>query len=117
MLVSYETRYNESEYPKLCKVIVSGDEEVTVSLNLANRDEVPDIPDEVIWKHMSNLVDWMKIAVQSLILVPQGKSPDDGWPVIGWPEISRINEEVVSWWAYITYRDEKVEVIHHVPEI
>jgi hypothetical protein len=116
MIVTYEARYEEKHYPKLCKVVSSNDteNEIVTSLNLSNKDEVPNISDDVIWNHMSNLLDYMKVAVQTLSLVAKDTSPDEGWPIIGWPEIDNINSEVTSWWTYLMYRDEQIQIIHNV---
>lgn len=116
MIVSYEARCEAGEQPKLCKVVTSddGNESVVTSLNLSNKDEVPNIEDDLLWEHMSNLVDYMKIVVSTISLVERGMSPDEGWPVLGWTDVQKINDEITTWWAYMTYREEPMEVIHNV---
>lgn len=115
MEIVYEARYDQQSEPKLCKVVKSADgEESVTSLRLANRDELPNVSDDVVWQHMENLVDYIKISATDIHLVDRGMMPDNGWPVLGWPVMAKMHEEATQWWVYLTYKDEHVEVIHNV---
>jgi hypothetical protein len=114
MDVSYEARYEQGGRPTLCKVVSTGTEEVVTVLLVNNTSETENLSDDLIWQHMNNLVEFIKVSSQDISLVPQGVQPSDGWPLLGWPTISRAQEELIAWWVFCTYRDEPVEVIHNL---
>jgi hypothetical protein len=114
MDVTYEARYPEGGRPSLCKVVKTGTEEVLTVLLVNNTDETANLSDDLVWEHMNNLVTYIRAAAQQVTLVDQGMQPSDGWPLIGWPAVSRAQEELVAWWVFCTYRDEPVEVVHNL---
>lgn len=115
MDVTYEAIYDSPNKPRLCKVVTAPDgERVPTALSLSNTEELDHLSEELLWEHMVNLVEYLKEASQRLTMVPVGVQPNDGWPVLGWHEIYRTHEEIMSWWIYVINRDETFEVIHHV---
>jgi hypothetical protein len=117
MNVSYETRYDGSSAPQICKVVtVDNDKsEVVTVLTLSNSDEISKISSEEIWSHMENMTDYMRIKGGELTLVEIQKYPEEGWPAIGWAYLSQINEELTQWWLYVMRRDapEEKQVLHY----
>jgi hypothetical protein len=117
MIVTYESKFSEGDRPRLCKVVQSEVDEtdrVVTTLTLSNTEEINIVNDDIMWEYMSMLLMYLKQEISSLKLTEQGVFPDEGWPVIGWPRIQKLNDEITSWWSYLTYKDEPVEVIHNV---
>lgn len=116
MEVTYEAVYDGESKPKICKVVVdpSGPEKIYTALSVSNFDETSELSEELIWQHLNNLVEYIKVLSQDLKMVDLGRYPDDGWPIINWVSLSRVQEEIMSWWIYVTQRDEPVEVIHNL---
>ena len=117
MIITYESQFLKDDRPRLCKVVHSDSNEtdrVLTTINLSNTEEIQNVDEDIMWEYMSMLLDYLKQEISSLKLTEQGVYPDEGWPVVGWPRIEKINNEITSWWAYLTYKDEKVEIIHNV---
>ena len=117
MNVSYETRYDGSSVPQICKIVtMNGDDtEVVTVLTLSNLDEIANISSEYIWDHMENIADYMRIKGSEITLVEQQTYPSEGWPAVGWAYLSQINEEITQWWLYVMRRDapEEKQVLHY----
>lgn len=112
MKITYELVFNAGEKPTLCKNISTDDgtESVLTCLTPTNTTELNYFSDEEIWQHMSNLVDFIKYSAQNITVIPIGSWPKDGYPIVGWHEISQLCEEVYAWWRYVLSRDEHVHV-------
>lgn len=114
MDISYETQYDGESKPLLLKIVTSGSDSVSTSLNLSNTEETAKLSDDMIWDHMRNLVQYLNHLAGTAVLVDQGVTPDSGWPVSGWTEMAKLHEEIVFWWVYVTQRDEEIQVIHNI---
>lgn len=114
--VTYEAVYDGETKPKLCKVVSdsSSEEKVYTGLSVSNFDETSYLTEELIWEHLNNLIEYIKLLSLELKMVDMGKYPDDGWPIINWVPLSRVQEEIMSWWIYVTQRDEPIETIHNL---
>ena len=115
--VSYETKYDGENEPRICKIVsVDGEpegSEVVTNLTLSNKDELVNVSAEEIWEHMQNMVDYMKVKSSELTLVNPGLYPDEGWPNIGWAGLNSLNEELTQWWLYVSRRD----VVESSPQV
>lgn len=116
MEVTYESVYDGESKPKLCKVVsgASESEKIYTALSVSNFDETSHLSEELIWQHLDNLIEYIKVLAQDLKMVELGMYPNDGWPIINWVKLSTVQEEIMSWWIYVTQRDEPVEVIHNL---
>jgi hypothetical protein len=117
MIITYESRFSKGDRPRLCKVVRSETDqegEVVTTLTLSNTEEIQRTDEGIIWDYMSKLVLYLKEEIESLTLIERGVHPNEGWPVLGWPRVHKINEEITSWWAYLEYKDEPIEIIHNV---
>jgi hypothetical protein len=112
MDISYVAQYDGENKPLLLKVVTSGSDSVSTALSLSNTEETANLSDDIIWDHMRNLVQHLNYLAGTAVLVDQGISPDSGWPVSGWTEMAKLNEDIILWWVYVTQRDEEVQIIH-----
>lgn len=106
MIEEYVADYSANSAPMLCKQLTQdGQVLMRVSLTPNNLEELVNVSDETIYQHINNLIDYMKTLSQGLSITPSGNNPRDGWAVIGWSELSRINSLTSEWWNYVEFRD------------
>lgn len=106
--IYYEARYNDADAPKIFKIIdIDGDPstEISTSITLQNSEELDHISNEIIWAHIENLIKYMSSRVEKISITDLAIFPVDGWPVVGWSDLEKLNTEINSWWYFLVRRD------------
>ena len=78
---------------------------MSAALTPNNIEELSNVSDEIIYDHINNMIEYMKVLSVDMHIIPTGSNPRDGWPVVGWNEIYRINATTTEWWNYVEFRD------------
>lgn len=105
MVEEYVAGHDENSTPLLYKQLVQdGQILMRVSIMPSNVEELINVSDEVIYDHINNLIEYMRLQTQSLQITPSGNNPRDGWPVIGWTDLYKTNMLATEWWNYVEFR-------------
>lgn len=111
MEIYYEVFYEEGIKPTLNKVVKVGEESVSTSIGVQNTEELDKLDPELIYRHMQNMLSYMKFLASGTTLVEIGVVPNEGLPVIGWVDVIKLNEEINRWWMYLYYKNETPQVL------
>lgn len=108
-MIDYFAGYSETGMPVLYKRFLDDTtQEVLMQAAIlpSNTEELANVEDATIYDHINNLIEYMKTLSQSLYITPSGSNPRDGWAVIGWSELSRLNSLASEWWNYVEFRED-----------
>jgi hypothetical protein len=114
-----EFNINSPSRPRWVKAITdsSGVEHRTL-LNFENKEELAKLSVSDIYKHLGNLVQYMRDI--STGIAPVGLNdplPKDGWHLQGnWGEVEWAKEECLKWWRFVYYNEEEEEEEEEEPE-
>lgn len=105
-LIEYVAGHSDNGVPGLYKQYSDNDKVLMRSaLMPSNLEELSNVSDEVIYTHINNMIEYMKVLSVDMHIIPSGSNPRDGWPVVGWSEIYRINILTTEWWNYVEFRE------------
>jgi hypothetical protein len=107
-MISYQANYEVGNKPYICKVFTaSNGEEVHTALHFANEDERKEFSAELIYEHLSNVIQYIRDEASKLEMIaidePVGSNP---WAIKGWEKLEWANAEAHLWWNDIYYRPE-----------
>jgi hypothetical protein len=107
-MIEYIANFYEGEKrPSICKKFTSStNEESHTVINVGNEDEVSQIPAEIIYQHMDDVLRYLDIKMDSMSLVQLNEfNSREPWPIKGWSEVEWCQNEIILWWNYIYYKD------------
>lgn len=103
-MITFEALYElPSDKPVMTKVISLGGEQYKQKMMYAAYDdeELSQIPTSVIYSHLENLVNYMKIVSQDMrIITLEEPKPDNGEFIVGIIDFWWARDEARSWWQY-----------------
>lgn len=106
-MIEYVAEYIEGSQPNIYKQLDQNGEILMRSIiTFNNVEELSQVSDDVIYQHIENIISYMKYVSLDLKIVPEGTAPRDGWPLMGWANLYRLNSQITEWWNYVEFRDD-----------
>jgi hypothetical protein len=109
-MIDYVCRYTKGSLPTLDKRFVAeSGEEFSVSIAFEAENERKNIPSEVIYEHLDNLVKYIQDESESISITQGDDNNLQPWPIIGWEKIEIAKFIIINWWQYVYFLDEEEE--------
>jgi hypothetical protein len=109
-MMDYVCRYTKGSLPTLDKRFVAeSGEEFSTSIAFEAENERKNVPPEVIYEHLDNLVRYIQDESESISITQADDNDIQPWPIIGWERIEQAKHIIIQWWQYVYFLDEPEE--------
>lgn len=108
-MIEYVAVYDGTNTPRCVKrITLDSGEIVDTPISFEFQEEIKNFSNETIYKHLDNLMQYIKDVSVGITPVPLGEEPpESGWHIKGgWDKIEWAKEESFKWWSYVYFKEE-----------